>query len=424
MSRTPSRALHGEKSNAYLSWVAIAVVLLIGGYAILEQLVHETLFAATVVTVALVPMIVLETRRAALPWEVTVVAVAPLLAAIAAPDLLTRQLVIYAGAAILALALTLEVHALTEVRFERWLAVTVVAMVSAAIAAIWAILTWVQDLAAGTTILAGNTELMWLLITATVAGIIAGVCFDLYYRGFPGEELVSAPVDGVEEHVFAIEADIDGHPPLEERLPLSGRVQFGLIQTLRLGMVAIFVYGLFNLDVGVISNAGGMLAITFVPTMLRRRYDLPFDAGLTLWITLVVFLHAIGSFYIYDRSFWWHNLTHPLSATLVGGLGYIAIRVIDEHRDEIHVPPELVPGFVVVFVLSFGVFWEIGEFGFDLIANATGLEMPLAQHGLDDTMTDLVFNTFGAVVVAVWGLPYLTNLTDVVTDRLEDWVDR
>ncbi|TYL38605.1 hypothetical protein CV102_12475 [Natronococcus pandeyae] len=421
MSRTPTRAFHGERSNAAISWLALAVVLFIGARALLDGLVHEVLFAATVATVALVPVIALGSKQAALPWEVTAIAILPLLAAVFAPDLWSRQLVLYAGAAAIALALTLEVHALTEVRLERWLAVSFVTMLTAAIAATWAMLTWAQDLVAGTGILANNTQLMWLLITATAAGLFAGVCFDLYYRRFPGEELVSAPVEGVDEDVFATKADIDGRPPLEERLPFSERAQGGLVWALRLGMVAILVYGVTTLDTGAISNATAMLAVTFVPTVLRRRYDIPFDSGLVLWITLVVFLHAIGSFYIYDRSFWWHNITHPLSATLVGGLGYIAIRTLDEHRDEIHLPSELTPGFIVVFVLAFGVFWEIGEFGFDVVAGVTGLEMPLAQHGLDDTMTDIVFNTIGAIVVARWGLPYLTDVTDAVTDRLEGW---
>jgi hypothetical protein len=421
MSRTPTRAFHGERSNAAISWLAIVVVLVIGARALLDGLVHEVLFAATVATVALVPAIALRSNRAALPWEVTAVAIAPLLAAVFAPDLWSRQLVLYAGAAALALGLTLEMHALTEIRLERWLAVVFVTMLSAAVAATWAMLTWAVDLLAGTALLASNTEAMWLLIVATAAGLVAGACFDRYYRRFPGEELVSAPVDGVEEDVFASKADIDGHPPLEERLPVSGRVQRGLVQALRLGMVAILVYGVATFDTGAISNATAMLAVTFVPTLLRRRYDVPFDAGLTLWIATVVFMHAIGSFYIYDRSFWWHNLTHPLSATLVGAVGYVAVRTLDEHRDEIHMPPELIPGTIVVFVLAFGVFWEIGEFGFDVVAGYTGLEMPLAQHGLDDTMSDIVFNTIGAIVVARWGLPYLTDVTDAVTDRLEDW---
>ncbi|RQG94460.1 hypothetical protein [Natrarchaeobius chitinivorans] len=421
MSRTPTRAFHGERSNAYLSWLAIAVAGFVGAQALVDGRIHETLFAATVVIVAIVPVVALESTRAALPWEVTTVAVAALLVATIFPDLWRRQLVLYTGGAAIALALTLEVHALTEVRLERWFAVAVVTMVSASIAAVWAMVTWIRDLLAGTAILASNAELMWLLITATTAGLFAGVCFDLYYRHFPGDELVSAPVDGIDEDVFAIEADIDGRPPLEERLPVSGGLQRVLVQVLRLGMVAMAGYGAVTLDFGAVSNATAMLAVTFVPTLLRHRYDLPFDSGLVLWVTVVVFMHSIGSFYIYDRSFWWHNLTHPLSATLVGGVGYVAIRVLDEHREEIHLPPELTPGFIVIFVLSFGVFWEIGEFGFDVVAGITGLEMPLAQHGLDDTMSDILFNTIGAIVVARWGLPYLTDVTDAVTDRLDGW---
>ncbi|ELY58950.1 hypothetical protein [Natronolimnohabitans innermongolicus] len=421
MSRTPTRAFHGERTNAALSWVTVAVAIAVGAWALGEGLVHEVLFAATAVTIALVPAIALESTRAALPWEVTAAAIAALVAALAAPDLWSRQVVLYGGAGVLALALTLELNALTEVRLERWLAVAFVAMLAAAIAATWATLTWVQDGIAGTDVIATNAEVMWLLIAATTVGLFAGVCFDLYYRQFPGEELVSAPVDGVDEELFAVKADIDGAPSLEERLPLSGSVQGWAVHAMRVAMAAMIAYGVLTVDTGIVTNVGAMLAITFVPTLLRRRYDLPFDAGLVLWITLVVFLHALGSAYIYERSFWWHNVTHPLSATLVGAVGYVAIRTLDEHRDEIHLPPELIPSFVVLFVISAGVFWEIGEFAQDAIAAATGLQMPLAQHGLDDTMTDIVFNTIGGTITALWGLPYLTELTDDITDSLEGW---
>lgn len=59
----------------------------------------------------------------------------------------------------------------------------------------------------------------------------------------------------------------------------------------------------------------------------------------------------------------------------------------------------------MTFVLSFGVLWEIAEFGFDVVADRTGLEMPLTQRGLDDTMSDIVFNAIGAIVVALWDCP-------------------
>lgn len=48
MSRTPTRAFHGERSNAAISWLAIVVVVLVGGRALLDGFAHEVLFAATV----------------------------------------------------------------------------------------------------------------------------------------------------------------------------------------------------------------------------------------------------------------------------------------------------------------------------------------------------------------------------------------
>ncbi|WP_290817942.1 hypothetical protein [Halovivax sp.] len=419
MPRNPTRRLHGERSNAVLSWAAVAVALLAGGWGILEGRAHELVYAATLAAVVLAPAVALESRRAALPWEISAFALVPLVLAVPSPDPFVRQLTLYAGAAILALALTLELHALTEISLERLLAAAFVTMLSATIAATWATATWLRDHVAGTEIVAGNDQVMWLLVAAVAAGPVAGTIFDRYYRHFPGEELVSAPVDGIEETDFAAIAEIDDRPTLEARLPVSGSVQRGLVWAMRTGLVGIVVAGLAAVDPGIVSNGASMLAVSFVPTLLRRRYDLPFDAGLVLWVTLAAFLHALGSAYLYEQTFWWHNVTHPLSATLVGAIGYVAIRTLDEHRPEIHLPPGLVPAFVVVFVISFGVFWEIGEFGFDHFAAATGLQMPLSQHGLDDTMSDLVFNTLGGIVVAIWGLPYLTDLTDAVTDLVD-----
>lgn len=62
---------------------------------------------------------------------------------------------------------------------------------------------------------------------------------------------------------------------------------------------------------------------------------------------------------------------------------------------------------------------RVGSSGLDV--PTTGLEMPLSQYGLHDTITDLLFDTPGGLVVALWGVPYLTDVTDAVTDRAEDW---
>jgi hypothetical protein len=64
---------------------------------------------------------------------------------------------------------------------------------------------------------------------------------------------------------------------------------------------------------------------------------------------------------------------------------------------------------VLVFVLAFGVLWEILEFATGGVASIVGGEPVLAQYGTRDIVLDLVFNTVGAVLVATLG-----------TDRLGD----
>jgi glycopeptide antibiotics resistance protein len=46
--------------------------------------------------------------------------------------------------------------------------------------------------------------------------------------------------------------------------------------------------------------------------------------------------------------------------------------------------------------------------------------MPLAQKGLDDTVRDLMFNTLGAVVVAVFGQVHLSPLAESLRARFLD----
>ena len=69
-------------------------------------------------------------------------------------------------------------------------------------------------------------------------------------------------------------------------------------------------------------------------------------------------------------------------------------------------------------VLAFGVIWELFEFGLDLAAQSTGITMPLSQHGIDDTVRDMMFNTLGAIVVATFGQAHLTGVAETVRESL------
>jgi uncharacterized membrane protein YjdF len=196
----------------------------------------------------------------------------------------------------------------------------------------------------------------------------------------------------------------------------SLRNQRRFTRAMQLTLLAIIGYGIVAGQPKAITNGSISLLITFAPAILERNYGTPLDPWLGLWITLAVFLHTMGSAGLYARIGWWDHLTHATSASLVAGVGYTFARGVDLHSDRIRLPRRFFFVYVLVVVLAFGVVWELFEFGLDLAADATGLSMPLAQHGLDDTVRDLMFNSVGALLVAVFGQAHLSGVAELVLE--------
>lgn len=199
----------------------------------------------------------------------------------------------------------------------------------------------------------------------------------------------------------------------------SSRSQRRLTRAIQLVLLGIVAYGIVFAEPKAITNGSISLLITFVPALLERNYEVPLDPWLGLWIALAVFLHTLGSAGLYASIEWWDHLTHAMSASLVAGVGYTFARAVDIHSDRIHFPRRFFFVYVLVVVLSFGVLWELFEFGLDIIADATGIAMPLAQHGLDDTVRDLMFNSLGALLVAAFAQVHLSGVVErILEERL------
>jgi hypothetical protein len=195
-------------------------------------------------------------------------------------------------------------------------------------------------------------------------------------------------------------------------------------------MFAIFVIALDRGEMGTVVNTGVALGVTQLVPLLERDYDVPMDPALTLWITTAVFLHAVGTFGYrpgaagaYQSLWWYDHLTHALSASVVAAVGYSATRAIDLHSPDVNLPSRFMFVFILLFVLAFGVFWEVIEFAITLTAEALGGETILTQYGIEDTMLDLLFNTGGAIVVATWGTAYLTDVTGAIQEKLQARAD-
>lgn len=212
---------------------------------------------------------------------------------------------------------------------------------------------------------------------------------------------------------------------IRDRLGIGERLQKQLTWLMEAVMFLVLLVGVWRGETTVIVNAGVALGIAQLVPVLERNYDIPLDAGLTLWITSAVFLHAFGTIGVpgaqsfYRTIPWWDDMTHTLSSSVVAAVGYTTVRALDEHSDTIHLPDRFVFIFILLFVMAFGVLWEVLEFALAEIAAILGTGTVLTQYGLVDTLTDLVFDTLGAVIVATWGSAYLNDVTAYVKDRLD-----
>jgi hypothetical protein len=213
---------------------------------------------------------------------------------------------------------------------------------------------------------------------------------------------------------------------LRDRIGVGPGTQRRLTRAMQVVLVGLVFIGLDRGNVGIVANGAIALGVTYLPAVLEHDYHIPMDAGLTLWITTAVFLHALGTVGIpgselsfYQSVWWWDHLTHTLSSSVVAAAGYATVRAIDLHTEEVYLPWQFTFVFVLLFVLAFGVLWEVIEFGVAGAADLLGGEPVLTQYGLDDTLLDLVFDAVGGVVVALWGTAYLGDVVGALARRLE-----
>jgi hypothetical protein len=201
---------------------------------------------------------------------------------------------------------------------------------------------------------------------------------------------------------------------------ISDEWKLRLTRGMQLLLVAMTLLGFYVGESKFVVNSVIGLLISFLPSLLERDPGISLSPGLVIWIISALFLHALGSAGFYTAIPWWGHLTHSLSASLVAEIGYTVVRSVDIHSEEVRLPDRFMFVFILMTVLAFGVVWELFEYGLDIIANITKLTMPLAQHGLEDTMKDMTFNTIGALIVAVLGQAHLNDLAEKLMAQLDD----
>lgn len=188
---------------------------------------------------------------------------------------------------------------------------------------------------------------------------------------------------------------------------------------LQAGIAIVLLVGLAETNVNVVVNGLAALAVTFLPAVLERDYQVRLGAGLTALIAMAVFLHVVGMTGLYESITWWDHLTHTISAIIVATSGYATVRAFDEHSDALSLPAEFTFAFVFLFTMALGVLWEVLEFAGREFAFLVGAAPVLVQYGLEDTLLDLVFDAVGALLLALFGGRGVQGLVQSLVEHFE-----
>lgn len=410
--------------NSVRSWVLLSLLALIVLYNLLTGGYVGAVLGLAIILAVVLPAVAYRSHRTMLAWEVLFVAAG----ALVARELLRYQPVELLGnylvIAALALIVAVELYIYTTIEMNRSFAVVFVAMLTVTVATVWNLGQWGLDMAAGTTFIPTNHQLMIELTVATAVGVGAGLLFISYFmqRSTDGSHPSATDPDRGRKprNQESPELRRRRDPMISDRLGISKRRQGILVRLLQLGLVGMGVYGLVTPDIGLVLTSIFALAITYLPTLLERRYDVPMGIGLSLWITIGVFFHTLGTGFFYGESFWFHNLAHATSGSLIAAIGYASFRAVDEHSSAVRFPPRFMFVLILVFVVSIGVFWEIGEFTTDqFLVTENGEPMIFVQYGLADTMSDLFFDLVGGILVGIWGTASLTSVAAGLRNQMD-----
>lgn len=171
---------------------------------------------------------------------------------------------------------------------------------------------------------------------------------------------------------------------------------FSVVYVLFMAVVSIFYYLHGDSYKGIVA-IGGIVCGT-IPLVLALFTRLQFN--LPIIISYLIFLFGsqyLGSILGWYGLGWWDTFLHFISGGILAFTG-VALYERLMHRNA---GKEISPWFVFLFTLSFaalgGVLWEIYEFSSDQLFGTT-----TQGGGNQDTMTDLIADTVGGLVIGMW----------------------
>ncbi len=158
------------------------------------------------------------------------------------------------------------------------------------------------------------------------------------------------------------------------------------------------------------------LFLTFLPSIIEKKFKIDYpnesELVLILFIFASMYLGEIQSFYI--KFWWWDLMLHIISGFIIAYIAFMTVHILNKKK-KLDLSPVFVSLFSFSFAVSMGVIWEIFEFAVDFI-----FKVNMQKSGLNDTMSDLIVNSIGALIVSYFGYLYLRKkFKSKIIDRFQ-----
>jgi hypothetical protein len=175
---------------------------------------------------------------------------------------------------------------------------------------------------------------------------------------------------------------------------------------LKVGIFILAMLAFFTGSYVWVFSAMFALVFAFVPTILRRNYRISIPWLFELLIFLALFLHAAGGVLgLYYRIEAWDTITHFVSTFMLSVVALTILYLMHVYWDGLYMDIRAIMVFTLFIGVFLGVAWEVLEWSSDTMFGTQ------EQHGLDDTMKDLVMDMVGAMIAAMLGARWIIDGT-------------
>lgn len=170
------------------------------------------------------------------------------------------------------------------------------------------------------------------------------------------------------------------------------------------------IFGLFIRDPSIIFTAFIGFFLTCIPYLIGRRIQVTLPWEVNFLIAFAVFLHVAGySQQLYIILYpYYDKFAHFISSITVAVLAFVSILLINRFSCT-KLARWQIFFYIVIFTMAIGAFWEIYEYLLDTFFGSYLTK--LLQHGLEDTMIDLIIDLVGGIIIALFGTWYIQKKT-------------